>query len=172
MGIHRWMNWFLEVFMKFSIFFAMPLFIEIMFLEWTIGGVYLMLTLTVGASKGIRTRLAFLCFKSGRVDFVICFAVPHKFSVVNGLIQAIAFDAFHPLSSTNTGSVSPFPAVFALEDAWIHVSTTHGSDEPSNVKSLVNEGFGLRATLRISYIDLYDGYVGFQKDLYNSWFWG
>ena len=172
MGIHKWMNWFLAVFMKFSIFFAMLFFIEIMFLEWTIGGVCLMLTLTVGASEGIRTRLTFLCFESGRVDFFICFAVPHKFFVVNGLIQAIAFDIFHPLSSTNTGSMSPFLVVFVLGDAWIHVGTTHDSDEPSNVKSLVNEGFGLKATLRIPYINLYDGHVRFQKDLYNSRFWG
>ena len=166
------MNWFLAVFMKFSIFFAIPLFIEMMFPEWTIGGVCLMLALTVGACEGIGTKLAFLHFESGRVDFVICFAVPHKFSMVNGLMQAIAFDTFCSLYSTNAGSVIPFPAVFALGDAWIHVGTAHSSDEPSNVKSLVNEGFGLRAALRIPYTDLYDGHVGFQKDLYNSRFWG
>ena len=158
--------------MKFGVFFAMPLFIETMFPEWTIGRVCLMLALIVGASEGIGTRLIFLCFESGRVNFVICFVAPYEFSMINGLIWTIAFDAFHPLYSTNTSSMTPFPAVFTLENAWIHVGTTHGSDEPSNVKSLVNEGFSLRATLRIPYIDLYDGHVRFWRDLYNSWFWG
>jgi len=74
----------------------MPLFIEIMFPEWTIGRVCLILALTVKASEGIGTRLAFLHFESKRVDFVIYFTAPHKFSVVNGLMWAIAFDVFHP----------------------------------------------------------------------------
>ena len=150
----------------------MILFIEMIFPEWAIGRVCLMLAFTVGASERMGTRLVFLCFKSGRVDFVVCFAAPYKFSVVNGLMWAIVFDTFHPLYSTNTSSVTPFLAVFTLGDAWIHVATTYSSNEPSNVKSLVNEEFGLRATLRIPYIDTYDGHVGFWRDLYNSWFWG
>jgi len=121
----------------------------------------LILALTVGVSKRIGTRLVFLCFESGRVDFVICFVAPCESSVINRLIWTIAFDAFYPLYSTNTSSMTPFPAVFTLEDAWIHVSTIHGSNEPSNVKSLVNEVFSLRATLRIPYIDPYDGHVRF-----------
>jgi len=120
-----------------------------------------MLALIVGASEGIGIRLVFLCFESGRVDFVICFVALCESSVINRLIWAIAFDTFDPLYSTNTSSMTPFPAVFTLEDAWIHVGTMHGSDEPSNVKSLVNEGFSLRAALRIPYIDPYDGYVRF-----------
>jgi len=35
-----------------------------MFPEWAVGRVSLMLALTVGASKGIETELAFLHFKS------------------------------------------------------------------------------------------------------------
>jgi len=66
--------------------------------------------------------------------------------------------------------VTLFPAVFALEDAWIHIATAHGSNKPSNVKSSVNERFGLKATLRVPYIDTYDGHVRFWRDLYNSWF--
>ena len=172
MGIHRWTNWFCAVFVRFSVFFTMSLFIETMFPEWTIGRVCLMLTLTVGASEGMGTRLTFFYFKSGRVDFVVCFAAPCKFSVVNRLMWAIAFDTFCPLYSTNTSSVTPFPAVFALGNTWIHVGAAHDSNEPSNVKSLVNKRFGLRATLRIPYIDLYDSYVRFRRDLYNSQFWG
>ena len=141
-----------------------------MFPEWTIGGVCLMLALIVGTSEGMGTRLTFLCFESERVDFVICFVAPHEFSVVNGLMQVIEFDTFCLLYSTNTGSVTPFPAVFALGDAWIYVGAVHGNNESSNVKSLVNEGFGPRAALRILYIDPYDGHVGFQRDLYNSQF--
>ena len=156
--------------MKFSIFFAIPLLIESMFLEEAISGVGMVFTLTVGAPERMEARLTFLHFEPGRVDLIVCFATLHEFSVVDGLVQAIAFDAFCPLYSTNTSSIAPLPVVFALKDAWIHVGTSNSSNKPSDIEPLVDEGFGLRATLNISYVDLYDSHVRFGRNLYDSQF--
>jgi len=94
-----------------------PLFVETMFPEWAVGRVCLMLTLIVGASEEIGTGLTFLCFESKWVDFVIGLAAPCEFSVVDGLMHAITFDALCPLDSTNTCIVAPLPVIFALGNA-------------------------------------------------------
>jgi len=91
---------------------------------------------------------------------------------MNGLVWAIAFDTLSPLYSANTNSIALLPAIFALEDTWIYVNTTNSSDEPSNVEPLIDERFGLRATLSIPYVNPYNSHVRFQRDLYNSWLGG
>ena len=95
----------------------MPLFVEMVFLEWAVSRVSLMLTLAVEASKEVGTGLAVLCFEPRQVDFVIGFATPCKFSMVNSLVWAIVFDALCPLYSTNDSSVAPLLAIFALGNA-------------------------------------------------------
>lgn len=87
---------------------------------------------------------------------------------MNGLVWAVAFDTLSLLYSANANSMALLPAIFALENVWIHVNTTNSSNEPSNVEPLIDERFGLRATLSISYVNPYNGYVRFQRDLYNS----
>ena len=164
------MDWFLVVFVKFSIFLAVPLFIETVFPEWAVGRASLMLTLAVGAFEGVGTGLTLLHFKSRWVDFVIGFATLCKFSIVDSLVWAIAFDALCLLYSTNASSVAPLLAIFALGNTWIYVGTSNGRDEPSYVESLVDEGFNFEATLSISDVNLYDSHVGFRWDLDNSWF--
>ncbi len=77
---------------------------------------------------------------------------------------------FCPLNSTDANSMAPLPAIFTLGDIQVYVGTSNGSNEPSNIEPLVDEGFGLRTTLSISYVNPYDGYVRFGRDLYNSWF--
>ena len=148
----------------------MPFLIKLMFPEGEVSGVGMVLTLAVGAPERIGTRLTFLCFELRRIDLIVCFAIPCKFSVVDGLVWAIAFDTFCPLYSTNASSITPLPAVFALGNIWIYVGALNSSDEPFDIEPLVDEGSGLRATLGILYIDPYDGYIGFGRNLYDSWF--
>ena len=93
-------------------------------------------------------------------------------NVMNSLVWAVAFDTLSLLYSANTNSMALLPAIFALENAWIHVNTANSSNEPSNVEPLIDERFGLRVTLSISYVNPYNGYVRFQRDLYNSWLGG
>ena len=52
------------VFIKFSIFLAVLLFIETVFPEWAVGRAGLMLTLAVEAFEGVGTGLTLLHFKS------------------------------------------------------------------------------------------------------------
>jgi len=129
-----------------------------------------MLALAVGAFEGMGTRLTFLCFEFRWVNFVIGLTVPCEFSMVDGLIQAITFDALYPLDSTNACIVAPLPVIFILGNTWIHVGTTNGSDESSYIEPLVDEGFGFRATLSIPDVNSYDGHVRFQQNLDYSQF--
>jgi len=87
-----------------------------MFPEWAICRIGLMLAFAIGAFEGMGIGFALLCFKSGRGDFVVGLTVLCKFSVVDGLMWAVIFDALCLLNSANTCSVAPFPAIFALED--------------------------------------------------------
>jgi len=82
--------------------------------------------------------------------------------MVDGLMQAVIFDALSPLDSTNACIVALLPAIFALGNTWIHVGTMNGSNESSYVESLVVEGFGFRAALSVPDVNPYDGHVRFQ----------
>ena len=95
----------------------MPFLIEIMFPEWAVYRISLMLTFAIGAFEGMGAEFTLLYFKSGRGDFVIGLAAPCKFSVVDGLMRVITFDALCLLDSANVCSVASFPAIFTLGDA-------------------------------------------------------
>ena len=73
--------------------------------------------------------------------------------MVDGLVWAIAFDVFRPLNSTDANSMAPLPAIFALGNTWVHVGASNGSNELSNIESLVDESFGLRIALGIPYVN-------------------
>jgi len=160
------------IFVKFSVFFGMPLLIELMFPEGAVSGVSLVLALAVRASERMGARLIFFCFEPRKVDLIICFATPCVFSMVDKLVWAIALDAFCLLNFTDTNSMAPHPAIFVLGDTWVHVGASNGSDEPSDIEPSVDEGFGFRTTLGIPYVNPYNGYVGFGRDTYDSWFRG
>jgi len=66
--------------------------------------------------------------------------------------------------------VSPFPAVLALGNSWVHVCSPDGSDVLSYVKVPVDEHLGISPTLDVPYIDPYNGHVGFGQNLDNLWF--
>jgi len=109
----------------------------------------------VGTPEEIGARFTLLYFESRRVNFIICLTAPCKFSMIDSLIWAITFYTFCSLNSVYACRVAPFPAIFALEDASIHISALNGGDESSYVKSLVNKRFSFGTALSISNIDSY-----------------
>jgi len=153
-----------------GIFLAVPFFIEAVFPEWALSRVSLVFTLTVGAPEGIGAVFTLLCFESGRVNSVICLIALCKFSMVDSLMWAITSDAFCPLDSAYACRVTPFPAIFALENTWIHVCASDGGDESSYVEPSVNKGFSFGAALSIPNINLYYGHVRLQRNLDYSGF--
>jgi len=97
--------------MNLSILLAIPFFIEVMFLKWTIYRIGLVFAFAVGAPEGMRTRFALLCFESRRVNFIVCLIAPCKFSMMNGLMWAVIFYTFCLLNSAYTYRVALFPAI-------------------------------------------------------------
>ena len=166
------MNWLLSIFMNLNILLAMPFFFEAMFPKWTICRISLVFVFVVGTPEEIGARFTLLYFESRRVNFIICLTAPCKFSMIYGLMWAIIFYTFCPLNSVYVCRVALFPAIFALEDASIHISASNGGDESSYVKSLVNKGFGFGTALSISNINPYYCYVWLWRYLDYSRFWG
>ena len=93
------------------------------------------------------------------VSLFVSFAVPCKFSVVNSLIRTIALNTFGFLYSANSSQMAPLPTIFALWYSRIHVCSSNCNDETSNIKSSVDENFGLKPALRVLYIDPNDKHV-------------
>ena len=124
-----------------------------------------MFAFAVGTPERMGAWFALLCFKSGRVDFVIYFAVPCIFIIMNGLMWAIALYAFCPLNSAYACRVALLPAILALGNAQVHICVLNCSNKSSNVKSSVNEGFGLGTALSIPNINPDYYYVQLQRHL-------
>ena len=57
--------------------------------------------------------------------------------------------------------MTPFLAVLALGDSWVHVCSLDSSNILSYVKAPVDKHLGVCPTLDILYINPYNGYVGF-----------
>jgi len=90
-----------------------------------------------------------LGFQSWQVDLGVCFATPTEFSMVIGFVRTIAFDAFSTLDSTRKCCVSPFPAVFALRNARVHIGSLNGRDIVANIKAPIDKHFCIIAALDI-----------------------
>ena len=54
-------------------------------------------------------------------------------------VGTITFNAFGPLDTTWESEVAPFPAVFALGDFRIHVSSSDHSDVIAHIEVSVDE---------------------------------
>ena len=76
-------------------------------------------------------------------------------------VRAVVLDTFGALYSAQESGMSPFPAVLALRDSWVHVCSPNGSNVLSYVEAPVDEYLGISPTLNIPYVDLYYGHVGF-----------
>jgi len=61
-------------------------------------------------------------------------------------------------------------AIFALEDAWVHIHFLNSGNVSFNVKVSVDQHFTIFSTLSISNINLDDSYIRLGEDLYNSQF--
>jgi len=53
----------------------------------------------------------------------------------------------------------PISAIFALEDAQIHICTTNCGNVVTYIKASVNQTFSLASTLNVPDIKPYDSYV-------------
>ena len=136
--------------------------VETVLPERTISGIGLMITFAIGALERVGARFTLPCFKSRRVSFFVSLTAPCKFSMVNGLVWAITFDAFSFLDPTYACHMVPLPAVFVLGNAWIHVCTSNGADESSNIEPSIDERFGFGAALSIPNINSYYGHIQLQ----------
>ena len=51
----------------------------------------------------------------------------------------IALNAFGPLDAARESGVTPFPAIFALENSWVHVGSSDRSDVIAYVEASVDK---------------------------------
>ena len=84
------------------------------------------------------TWFPFLCFQPWRVDFGVGLVAPPKVVMIFGLVGTIAFDTLGPLNSTREYCVTPFPTIFTLWNAWVHVSSPNGRNIPFNIETSVD----------------------------------
>jgi len=131
----------------------MPLMIEPMSPEWTLNGVSLMISFTIGVLEQMRARFALLGFKSRRISFIISLATPTELSMMFQLVRAIAFNAFRSLNHTRQGGMFPFPAILTKRDTRVHVCTSDSGNEVSYVETPVNKHFRVLTALNIPNIN-------------------
>ena len=67
--------------------------------------------------------------------------------------------------------MSPLPAILALGNARVHISTLYSSNMTSYIKASIDQGLGKSTTLEISYIDPDYGYIRFWWYFDYSQFW-
>ena len=72
--------------------------------------------------------------------------------MVFGLVGTVAFNTPRSLYSAQESYMTPFPAILALRDAWIHVGSLNGHDISADIEAPVDQHFGLTAALDISYV--------------------
>jgi len=91
-----------------------------------------------------------LFLSQGRgIDFLICFAIPPKLMVVLSLVRTIALDISGALDTAEHSHMFPSPAVLALRNSQIHISSSNSCNEPPYIKASVNKTLSLTAALNI-----------------------
>ena len=118
-----------------------------------------MVFFAVNAFEGVWAWFIFLCFKSGGICFIVPFATPSQVSVVFEFVGASTLLAFSPVCSASKRCVSPFPAVVALGNAWVHGGASDRGDVPTKVEGPVYDGFGFGSVLRVPDVDPDDHHV-------------
>ena len=112
-----------------------------------------MIAPAIRAFECMKIWVAFLSLETRGVHLLICFAALPKFSVVFESVQSIALNALGALDSAREGSMFPLPAVFALENSWVHVCPSYGGDIPADVKAPVDEALSFVTALMIPNVD-------------------
>jgi len=85
-------------------------------------------------------------------------------------VEPVALDTFGLLDSTWECGMTPFLAIFTLQNPRVHVSTSNSCDEPTNVDALVNKSLGFTAALDIPYINLNDHHIWLRRCFDDAWF--
>ena len=148
----------------------LPLSIEPISPEWTQVGVGLVITSAVWTFKSVRAWLSFLHFKSGWVKLLICFVAPSEFVVVFWFVRTVTFDTLGSLNLVWKHSMTPFLAILALGNFWIHVGSLNCHNVFANIETSVDKYLGFAAALNILYVYPDDKYVWFQQNFDNSGF--
>jgi len=92
-----------------------------MFLEEVDIRISLMIAFAVQA---VRIWFALSSFQSGWISLEVCFITLHKISIVLDFIGAIILDTPQILCLASQSSMSPFPAIFVLENSWVYVHSS------------------------------------------------
>ena len=116
------------------------------------------------------TWLVFFSFWARRICLCIGLTAPAEFMMVFQFVRAVALDTFGTLDSAWESRVSPFSAIFALQNSRVHVSSSNCCNIPSNVEGMVDEAFSSATTLNIPNINPDDWHVGFGWHFDNLWF--
>ena len=137
----------------------MLLSIKLMLPERAHIGVSLMIAFAVKSFKQVRTQFPIFCFKSGWVDFEICFATPYEMSLIFTLVWTIALNELQSLNLTIKSSIILFLAVFALRNTRVHVCTINGHNVYSNVEAPIDQTLSILPTLCIPNIHPDEGHI-------------
>jgi len=92
-------------------------------------------------------------------NLFISFVAPTKLTVVFRLVQTIEFDALRSLNSARHSSVTPFLAIFTLQNNRVHVSFSDSNNIPFYIEVSIDKAFGLAPTLNIPNVYPNDRYI-------------
>ena len=109
------------------LFSTIPISIETVMLIRTTIAVHLMIPFTVHTFEDVRTRLTF--FGSCLICFLVIHATQCFLSVMFSVVCSIAFCVPGDMRATTKCRMTPFPAVFTLQNSWVHISTMYSSDK-------------------------------------------
>ena len=143
------MNWFWSVFTDLSVFLQMPFPVKPMSPKQTLIGVCLVVSMTIQAFEQMGAWFSFFGFQPWRVDLGICFAAPSKFLMMFGFVWIVVFNTFGTLNSVWKGCVAPLPAVFALWNTRVHISTPDGRDVVPDIETPIDQHFYIITALDI-----------------------
>jgi len=118
----------------------------------------------------VRTVFTLLGFKTWRVNFEICFTSLSKVAMVFNLMKSIILNTLRALDSTSKSGMFLLLAVLVLENTRIYIYISNGSNITFHIEGSINKSFGKWAALKISDIDLVDGYIIFGRNwLHEVW---
>lgn len=135
---HSWVSQVTSTFIKFLLFFVVPVSVELIFLKWIGIQVSLVFTLVVGIFEQMGTWFTLLGFESWRVSFLVCFAAPHELLVMFKFMGLIVLDAFCSLNLTWKCWIFPLLATLVLGNIWVHVGISNNSSIAFYIEVFVN----------------------------------
>jgi len=125
----------------------MPISIEVVAPIGITIAVHLMISFAIHAFEDVRTWLTI--FGHQTISFLILHATPHFLSVVFSSMGSIALGASGYMRAATKCQMFSLPIVLALWNTWVHVGTFDGSDEVSNVETIIDDVLCQRTALGI-----------------------